>query len=81
MALFDVWKSGRHAEARTLQQQLAAASATVLSENGIAGLKWAMDLRGYAGGAPRPPLLPLGEESKLRIRALLARLEPAAVTA
>jgi dihydrodipicolinate synthase/N-acetylneuraminate lyase len=37
-----------------------------------------MDLRGYKGGVPRPPLLPLKEEKKNAIAALLAELYPAA---
>jgi 4-hydroxy-2-oxoglutarate aldolase len=81
VALYDLWKSGRHLEAQALQQELAAASKTVVSENGIAGLKHAMGLRGYSGGPVRLPLLPLREENKRRIGELLARLEPAAATA
>jgi 4-hydroxy-2-oxoglutarate aldolase len=80
-ALYDLWRNGRHLEARALQQELAGASKTVVSEGGIAGLKYAMDLRGYAGGAVRLPLLPLREENQRRIENLLARLEPAAATA
>jgi len=81
VALYDLWKGGRHLEAQALQQELAAASKTIVSESGIAGLKYAMGLRGYAGGPPRLPLLPLREESKRRIEGLLSRLEPAAATA
>ena len=76
--LFQLFQQGRHEQARQLQLQLVGASKLVVSENGIAGLKFAMDLRGYKGGVPRPPLLPLKEEKKNAIAALLAELYPAA---
>lgn len=76
--LFQLFQHGRHEEARRLQLQLVGASKLVLSENGIAGLKFGMDVRGYKGGAPRPPLLPLKEEKKNAIAALVAELHPAA---
>jgi 4-hydroxy-2-oxoglutarate aldolase len=79
--LYRLWKLGQHERAATLQQQLAAASRTIASENGIAGLKHAMDLRGYSGGLPRLPLLPLAEDKKQQISKVVAELEPAAAMA
>ncbi|HET7107736.1 MAG TPA: dihydrodipicolinate synthase family protein [Candidatus Acidoferrum sp.] len=76
--LFQHFQQGRHEEARRLQRQLVGASKLVISENGIAGLKFGMDLRGYKGGIPRPPLLPLKEEKKNAIAALVGELHPAA---
>ena len=76
--LFHLFQNGRHEEARRLQLQLVGASKLVISENGIPGLKFGMDLRGYKGGVPRPPLLPLKEEKKNAIAALVAELHPAA---
>jgi len=40
-----------------------------------------MDQRGYRGGLPRLPLLPLHDEQKKRLSEFLATLEPAAVRA
>jgi 4-hydroxy-2-oxoglutarate aldolase len=80
VAIYESWKSGRHGEALARQQQVAQASKTIVSENGIAGLKYAMDLRGYFGGVPRLPLLPLSEEKKQQVRKLVTELEPAAVS-
>jgi dihydrodipicolinate synthase/N-acetylneuraminate lyase len=48
---------------------------------GIAGVKFVMDQRGYRGGQPRLPLLPLEEWHKKRLIGLLASVEPAAVGA
>jgi 4-hydroxy-2-oxoglutarate aldolase len=81
LAVYRNWKSGRHVEALAQQQQLARASKAIATDNGIAGLKYAMDLRGYAGGDPRLPLLPLTDEKKQQIHTLVTEFEPAAVTA
>jgi 4-hydroxy-2-oxoglutarate aldolase len=79
--VFDHFQRGLHSEAQLLQQRLAVASKTIVSENGIAGLKYAMDLRGYHGGIPRLPLLPLAEAKKRQIAEVVAQFEPAAARA
>jgi len=76
--VFELFQNGRHDEARQLQHALVHASKRIASENGIAGVKYAMDLRGYRGGVPRRPLLPLTEENKRSIAALVSQLHPAA---
>lgn len=76
--LYQLFQLDRHAEAKQLQLQLVGASKHVVSENGIPGLKYAMELRGYFGGALRLPLLPLKEEKKSVIAAVLGELYPAA---
>ena len=38
---------------------------------GPAGIKAAMELVGLAGGAPRSPLLPLGDADRARVEAML----------
>lgn len=81
VAVYEAWRAGRHSEALAMQQQLAKASKTIVTDNGIAGLKYAMDVRGLAGGLPRLPLLPLAEEKKRQIHKLVTEFEavPAAV--
>lgn len=71
------FRQGKHQEARELQLLLAQASKRIVSENGLGGLKYAMELRGYQGGDPRLPLLPLREENKKHIESLVGKLEPA----
>ena len=78
VALYDMVRRGQFEQARELQNILLKASKLIVSEAGIAGVKFVMDQRGYRGGIPRPPLLPLTEEGKKRLIALLAALEPAA---
>ena len=81
VALFELVRKGHHEKARELQSVLARASKLILSETGIAGLKHVMDQRGYRGGLPRLPLLPLQQEQKKRLNEFVAALEPAAVRA
>src|SRR5215470_13481972 len=76
--LYELFQQGRHADAKELQLQLTRASKSIASDAGIPGLKYAMDLRGYAGGAPRPPLLPLSAEKKKSVAAALGEIYPAA---
>jgi 4-hydroxy-2-oxoglutarate aldolase len=45
-------------EARALQQRIMPLARSVGGTYGVAGLKAALDLIGYGGGVPRPPLRP-----------------------
>jgi 4-hydroxy-2-oxoglutarate aldolase len=77
VALFDFVSRGEIDKARELQLTMVRASKLIVAEHGIAGVKFAMDQRGYHGGIPRLPLQPLSDSSKRRISDLLATLEPA----
>jgi len=81
VALFELFRKGHHEKARELQSILVRASKLIVSEPGIAGVKHAMDQRGYRGGIPRPPLLPLQHEQKKRLTEFLASPEPATARA
>lgn len=74
--LYELVRSGHHHEAQQLQLQLARASKRIVSEGGIAGIKFAMSLRGYHGGLPRLPLPPLAEDKKRLICDLISELHP-----
>jgi len=76
--LFHLFESARHEQAKTLQLELAVASKRIVSENGIPGVKYAMELRGFCGGLPRLPLLPLTEQKKQAIAAVIGQIHPAA---
>jgi 4-hydroxy-2-oxoglutarate aldolase len=76
--VFLLFQSGRHEQAKALQLELAVASKRIVSEQGIAGVKYAMDLRGYCGGLPRLPLLPLTEENKQSVAKVVSQIHPAA---
>ena len=79
--LYRLFAAGKMEAARELQLALVTASRVIVSEMSIAGVKYAMEQRGYRGGVPRLPLLPLQEEQKKRLSAVLASLEPATARA
>jgi 4-hydroxy-2-oxoglutarate aldolase len=79
--LYELTRRGQIETARELQKTLLRASKLIASELGIAGVKFVMDQRGYYGGLPRLPLLPLSDAAKKRVMELLAALEPAAARA
>jgi 4-hydroxy-2-oxoglutarate aldolase len=64
-------RAGRHAEALALQHRITPLGRAVTTTYGIPGLKAALDLTGYCGGAPRPPLPLLPAEAVEKIRTLL----------
>jgi 4-hydroxy-2-oxoglutarate aldolase len=66
---------GRLDAARALQRQLLPIARSVGSTHGVAGLKAAMDLVGYAGGPPRPPLRPVSADTRELIRGQLIALD------
>ncbi len=74
LALADLVSSGRLAEARALQRRVMPLARSVGTTYGVAGLKAALDLLGYAGGLPRPPLVPASPEAVAIIRSHLAML-------
>lgn len=72
--LYDHVLNNRHVEARELQQRLTPLARSVTTRYGVAGLKAALDLIGYVGGAPRAPLLPAPDAAREEIRRQLAEL-------
>jgi 4-hydroxy-2-oxoglutarate aldolase len=77
VALYDLYRSGEVDKARALQNTLLKASKVIQSDHAIAGIKFVMDQRGYHGGIPRLPLIPLPDAHKRRVLDLLNSLEPA----
>jgi 4-hydroxy-2-oxoglutarate aldolase len=51
-------KAGSIDEARQLQRRFTPIARSIGGTYGVAGLKAALDLTGFAGGPPRPPLRP-----------------------
>ncbi len=76
--LYDLFRTGQYEKAQQLHHFLVRASKRIVTENGIPGIKYAMDLRGYQGGLPRLPLLPPNETQKRAIAEIIAQLHPAA---
>jgi 4-hydroxy-2-oxoglutarate aldolase len=64
-------RAGRMAEALTLQHRITPLARAVTTGYGIPGLKAALNLSGYDGGQPRPPLQPLAPDAIQKIRSLV----------
>ncbi len=64
-------RAGRHAEALAIQHRITPLGRAVTTLYGIPGLKAALDLSGYNGGEPRPPLGPLANDAIETLRTLL----------
>jgi 4-hydroxy-2-oxoglutarate aldolase len=65
----------RFDDARALQRRLLPLARSIGTSHGVAGLKAALDLIGYVGGVPRPPLRPLNSQIVDMIRGQLDVLE------
>ena len=72
--IFRLFRAGRKEESRRLQLDLVPLNKALMETYGIAGLKYAQELRGYAGGPTRLPLLPVDEAAKREIAALLKKM-------
>jgi 4-hydroxy-2-oxoglutarate aldolase len=72
--LYRLARSGPAEGARWLQEALLAASRVIVATNGPAGVKCAMDARGYRGGLPRLPLQPVSDAARQEIGKILAAL-------
>jgi 4-hydroxy-2-oxoglutarate aldolase len=66
--LYNKLKAGDLEGARRLHYKLFNLNRSVSGSFGVAGVKCAMDIAGYYGGAPRLPLLPITEEGRQSVR-------------
>jgi 4-hydroxy-2-oxoglutarate aldolase len=78
MACYEIYaalKDGDTALAREKQERVKLAAQRVVSELGVPGVKYAMDLNGYYGGPARLPFLPLNGEQKTEIEKLMTGIK------
>ena len=73
--IFDRVKAGDLDAARQLQLKMIPVNQAVTAIYGVPGLKTAMDMCGYFGGDPRPPLLPSSEQERSEIEAILKKAD------
>ena len=71
MDLVRLVKDNRIAEARELQRKVTPIARSIGGGFGITGLKAALDLLGFTGGLPRPPLRPASKHIVATIRGQL----------
>lgn len=58
-AMLEHYRAGRLPKAGEIQQRLAPAHKEIVARYGARGVKAGLDLQGWHGGPPRPPLSPL----------------------
>ena len=75
MTLYEQARTGRHDEARALQEQLAPLARLLGSAYGVPGVKAALNLSGFDVGYPRPPLLPLAGPDVATLREALRAVQ------
>lgn len=63
-ALLEHYRQGRLPEAGRIQERLAPAHREIVGAFGARGVKAGLELKGWHGGPPRPPLSPLREKDR-----------------
>ena len=71
--LYEKWKSSDLDGARELHHKLFTLNQSVSGKFGVAGVKYASEIGGYYGGAPRLPLLALKDEEEKSIKDAIAK--------
>ena len=69
--LYQAVAADQTASARALNRRILPASRKIVRQLGIAGLKHAMDYRGYYGGPVRGPLVPISAAQKREVEAVV----------
>lgn len=65
--LYNLYKENKMSEAVELNNKLMDLNRKISGSYGVAGVKYAMDLAGFAGGIPRMPLPGLSAEAKEKV--------------
>jgi 4-hydroxy-2-oxoglutarate aldolase len=74
----EIWRltvAGENDKAKRLQDKLTPLALAVTKRYGIGGLKAAMDMIGFHGGAVRAPPKPAAEDARLEIASLLEAIK------
>ncbi|MGH9376279.1 MAG: dihydrodipicolinate synthase family protein [Terriglobia bacterium] len=74
IGLYEAYRLGDRVTAERLQSLLRILVSEITAPYGIPGVKAALDLSGYVGGDPRPPLSPLGAAVRRKIASALKRV-------
>ncbi len=75
--IFKAVKANEHERAKALQEKLTPLARAVTTTYGIGGLKAALDMIGYVGGAVRAPLRAPDEAGRQEIAELLEETQAA----
>ena len=71
VAAYEAFRQRRWKAAHEYQKRLMPLATHISLPHGVPGIKAAMDLAGFVGGAPRPPLLPVNADARREISAAL----------
>jgi len=71
VGIYEAFQKRQMKTARALQQRLTLLAQKIGTPYGVAGIKAALDLCGYAGGPPRDPLVPLDARGRRAVAAAL----------
>lgn len=69
--LLDHYRAGRLQEAGEIQERLAPAHKQIVGQYGARGVKVGLELKGWHGGPPRPPLSPLKEKDRKTVERVM----------
>lgn len=70
-ALHAAFVAGDHSESGRIQKDIAPAHREIVGGYGVPGVKAALDILGYRGGNPRPPLRPLADRAREEIHKIV----------
>ncbi|MDX1674363.1 MAG: dihydrodipicolinate synthase family protein [Longimicrobiales bacterium] len=69
--LLEHYRAGRLPKAGQIQQRLAPAQKQIVARYGARGVKAGLELQGWHGGPPRPPLSPLSEKERAGVERVM----------
>jgi 4-hydroxy-2-oxoglutarate aldolase len=69
--IYKLFRAGDYKKAREMQLRLLPVNQKIVGGFGVPGIKCAVDMLGYAGGDPRPPLRPVSREVRNSILQIL----------
>jgi 4-hydroxy-2-oxoglutarate aldolase len=69
--IYKLFQAGDYEKAREMQFRLLPVNQKIVGGYGVPGIKCAVDMLGYSGGDPRPPLRPVNQEARDAIRQIL----------
>ena len=73
--IHELIQEGEFEAAKEIQLKMIPVNQAVTATYGVSGLKTALDLLGYFGGEPRPPLLRSSDEEKSAIVEILKKAD------
>ncbi len=71
VSLYEAFRQGQMKTARELQRRLVPLVERISVPFGVSGIKAALDLRGYRGGPPRPPLIAISASDRKAVAAAI----------